>query len=500
MKNILLIFFTTSFFFSCQKTSTTAILSGKIEGSESEFLILYKADDRYSYRSWLSAVDTTSIAADGEFRFEFPIAKADYYQICDDKGFTQTMDLYLAPGDSLRVTRRLVDNRNVFDYAGSRAGAFSYYSRRDSLRNTNPLFKGNNRDLYYVSTDSLKNVLSKRLQWEKDLIHEHFDENPDWQPIAEVVQNLRSYESYNEYFRYLYYHNYYVNDTFVYLFPDTSFYDFMKDVDLTSAPDDYMWEYQAFLSSYVQDRVEHVHKDLADSVKWQNSLELKFGIIKEHLQGEPRDAALFALTDEFSHAMANENFYDVLATIEEYFQENHTAEHYFKKFLHVAQEFKSLKPGSPAPDIALPDINGDTVRFSDLKGKVVYVDFWGTWCYPCLQELPHSLTLQEKLKNENVEFVYIALEGGEEQVTEWKEFVTGKRSFSYAPFLEQRIYPGVQLLSIGQFNNPELKPYKINSAPTYMLIDAAGNIAQARAPRPSDPDIETTIREVINRK
>ena len=157
-----------------------------------------------------------------------------------------------------------------------------------------------------------------------------------------------------------------------------------------------------------------------------------------------------------------------------------------------------LRPGSPAPDIALPDIVGDTVRLSDHLGKVLYIDFWGTWCYPCLQEFPHSLELQAKFVGDPVEFIFVGLESGEDQISTWKEFILGERSLSYAPFLEQRRYPGIHLLSEGQFSNPALSPYMLRMAPTYVLIDRQGRIVSAQAPRPSDDHTEELIRDALS--
>lgn len=52
--------------------------------------------------------------------------------------------------------------------------------------------------------------------------------------------------------------------------------------------------------------------------------------------------------------------------------------------------------GSPAPDFELQDLDGRTVRLSDFRGKVVFLNFWATWCPPCRQEMPEIQRLVEK--------------------------------------------------------------------------------------------------------
>jgi thiol-disulfide isomerase/thioredoxin len=53
-----------------------------------------------------------------------------------------------------------------------------------------------------------------------------------------------------------------------------------------------------------------------------------------------------------------------------------------------------------APDFALADINGNIVNLSDYKGKVVFVNFWATWCPPCRAEIPHFIELVEEFKDD----------------------------------------------------------------------------------------------------
>ena len=66
-----------------------------------------------------------------------------------------------------------------------------------------------------------------------------------------------------------------------------------------------------------------------------------------------------------------------------------------------------------APDFALEDLNGNNVRLSDLKGKVVFVNFWATWCPPCRREIPHFIELRNELGEKGFEILGIAVDSRE---------------------------------------------------------------------------------------
>lgn len=63
-----------------------------------------------------------------------------------------------------------------------------------------------------------------------------------------------------------------------------------------------------------------------------------------------------------------------------------------------------------AIDFELPDLNGNKVKLSSLKGKVVFLNFWATWCGPCRSEMPSMQRMYEKLRDEGLEILAVDLQ------------------------------------------------------------------------------------------
>jgi cytochrome c biogenesis protein CcmG/thiol:disulfide interchange protein DsbE len=114
-----------------------------------------------------------------------------------------------------------------------------------------------------------------------------------------------------------------------------------------------------------------------------------------------------------------------------------------------------------APSFTLQDLNGKQVSLSDFKGKVVILDFWATWCPPCVKEIPHFIALYEQYKDQGFAIVGISVD---------REGISVVKSFARK---YQVNYP--ILMTDGQVD----KAYGgIPSIPTTFVIDSAGNIRQ----------------------
>jgi len=70
----------------------------------------------------------------------------------------------------------------------------------------------------------------------------------------------------------------------------------------------------------------------------------------------------------------------------------------------------------PAPDFSLPQLNGQDLRLSSYRGKIVLLDFWATWCDPCREETPGLVELQQKYGDQGLQIIGVSMDDTPEPV------------------------------------------------------------------------------------
>ena len=142
-----------------------------------------------------------------------------------------------------------------------------------------------------------------------------------------------------------------------------------------------------------------------------------------------------------------------------------------------------LPKAVPAPDFTLEDMDEENHSFSDLRGKVVLLNFWATWCPPCRREMPSMERLHQKLDGDD--FVVIAVNQMED----------GDHVFAYIGQLE--VDPTFTILF--DKDSKVSNSYSVKGLPTTYLIDKQGNIRfRAIGGREFDhPEVEKQIMELM---
>ncbi|WP_438940090.1 TlpA family protein disulfide reductase [Chitinophaga hostae] len=156
-----------------------------------------------------------------------------------------------------------------------------------------------------------------------------------------------------------------------------------------------------------------------------------------------------------------------------------------KKIQESYSKTLGLAAGKVPPFFTLKDINGKEVTLKDFSGKVIYMDFWASWCAPCRYEMKNgSPKLHEKFKdNKDVVFLYISVD---DKAAAWKKAIADDK------------IEGIHLLSAGGMNSEVAKAFNIMGVPRYVIIGRDGKIFDSDASRPSEDKTPARIHEALS--
>lgn len=162
-----------------------------------------------------------------------------------------------------------------------------------------------------------------------------------------------------------------------------------------------------------------------------------------------------------SNILDKDEYYQTYVAIAEKLKKEWSAYDRAQDFIKYIDNMKLTAVGQPAPEIALPNPQGEVVKLSSLRGKYVLVDFWAKWCGPCRQENPNVVRAYQKYKDKGFTVFGVSLDRNRE---DWLQAI------------EQDNLTWTHVSDLKYWQSEAAKTYNITGIPFSVLLDPNGVI------------------------
>lgn len=416
-------------------------------------------DNNYALLIGKGVTDTLWLNDDGSFTTKFMLEEPTYFTL---RAGRIRNTIYLAPGDNLNVLVDITNPTNNPVVEGKCAQA-------------NNLIWGNNQQIGDFSK-SFRNVFAlplvafeQKLDSVRQVMHNRIDQSGITnKKLLEMEKARIGYYLKSLKYDYPDYFSRMTGEEFI---ADENFFGFMGEVSFDNPKHFSLNEYTGLVYKHIQKNYQDELKK--DEHKGKSEFErnlMLFGMIDSLVPNQ-------TIKDYYKYTSTSETVkwasLEVAKNVAEYFLANTQTKVYTDIIRKALDKRLLLAPGQPAPDFTLTGIDGNTYSLSDFKGKLVYIDFWATWCGPCKRQLPFLKTMKEAYKGKPIAIIAISLDDDKDA---WVKMVT-----------EDKL-DGIQLHADRAWLSDVAQQYQVFAIPTFVLIDGEGKIIEYPAPRPSDPE------------
>lgn len=333
--------------------------------------------------------------------------------------------------------------------------------------------------------DELFTIKKKKLSW----LEKAKQENPFANYIATLIKKEINYAYYASLLGYAANDCMHKKIAFCRALPSTISEE-IKLLDLNAEDMMYSEWYRLFLQNYVTYYGSEAlgFKSPGD---FTNQVREEYKLIETKLKGNSKSYLLAKLLINSCSKIDAELGKQMLANLKELDKETkvykYVQQHCGSALAAKAAEKKSektiTKESSAYP--VLLNAEGKEVYIDQFKGKVVYIDFWASWCGPCRGQFPFSKKLHASMSKKELEkivFLYISIDDNEEH---WKKAI------------EQNALEGIHGLSKGGWSSEVCKFFNISSIPRYMILNKSGKIVEQEAKRPSDESLREDLLKLM---
>ena len=233
------------------------------------------------------------------------------------------------------------------------------------------------------------------------------------------------------------------------------------------------------LSEAVQAQLDSVTTETYKRKRKTWSFSSRYGQAKEKLEG--RVLYWFLAGELIRGFKRDSDAFELAQRMWEEFREINPHPEYTEAVQAALYKALKLQPGQPAPEFTLYDLDGQPVSLSQFKGQVVLIDFWASWCAPCIGDLPDLCRIKKKAADKPLVFLNLSLDTDE---AAWREAI------------DKHEIEGVHVRADG-WGADVAKSYQVNSLPSYYLVDSQGLIVERlRILRETD-EIVATIEKSL---
>lgn len=153
-----------------------------------------------------------------------------------------------------------------------------------------------------------------------------------------------------------------------------------------------------------------------------------------------------------------------------------------KKLENQKKINQKIAPGKPAPEIVVAGVDGKELKLSDLKGKVVLIDMWASWCGPCRRENPNVVKAYNKYNKDGFEVFSVSFDK------------PGMKARWLAAIQQDGLIWPYHGSELNGFNNQAARDYSVRGIPFTCLVDAEGNIIKTNL---RGPALELELKKIF---